>query len=104
MEQSFGNIFISGERRTEAVTPDVDQKFCTLSGAEGVAVDTDDTGHCAAVGVESGGGVVGFDFVRNVALVIEVDDTGVVFEHRNKPGYFRRDLFGAFLDIAFIAG
>ena len=104
MQQAFGNIFVFGEGRSEAVTPDVDEQIRTLTGAERVAVHTDDTGHGAAVGIEGGGAVMGFDLVADVDLVVEVDHTGVVAENGDQPIHFLGDLFGTLLDEGLVAG
>ena len=104
VEQTFGNVLRVGERRAETVAPDVDEKICTLSGPQRVAVDSDDTGHCAAVGVKCGGAVVGFNLVDKVELVIEFDHARVVGEDGDEPVDFLRDLLCALLNEGFVEG
>ena len=104
MEQPFRHILLIGERRTEAVAPDVDQEVGSLAGAERVAVDADDAGHRAAVGIERRRAVVGLDLVDQVDLVVEVDHAGVVAEDRDQPVHLVGDFAGALLNEGLVAG
>ncbi|OQA77563.1 MAG: hypothetical protein BWY31_04470 [Lentisphaerae bacterium ADurb.Bin242] len=104
MKESFGNVLRIGERRTEAVAPDVDQQVGALPRAHGIAVDAHDSGHRASVGIQRGGAVVRLDLVDQVELVVEGDHARVVGEHGDQPVDFLRNLRGAFLDIGFEEG
>ena len=52
------------------------------AGAEGVAVDADDAGQSAAVGIERRRRIVGLDLKDQRPVVVEADHPGVVLEHR----------------------
>ena len=47
---------------------------------------------------------MGFNFICNIAFIIEVDHTGVVFEYGNQPINFSGDLFGTVFDKGFVTG
>ena len=104
MQQPFRHIRLLRKRRTEAVAPDVDQQIRPLPGAERVAVHADDAGHRAAVGIERGGAVMGFDLIDEVELVVEIDHAGVILENRHQPVDLFGDLLGALLDKGLVAG
>ena len=84
VHEAFGEVAII-ERRTEAVAPRVEKQFAAHAGAHRVAVDADDAGDGAAVGVERGRAVVRLYLVYKVITVVEPDHAGVVGEHRNEP-------------------
>ena len=71
--------------RAEAVAPDVGEQVGAEAGAERVAVDADDAGDGAAVGVERRRAVVGLHLVDEVVAAGGGDDAGVVVEDRDQP-------------------
>ena len=104
MQQAFRHIFVIAERRTEAIPPDVNQQFSPLPCTHRVAVDADNTGHRAAVGIKRGRTVMGFNLVNQVQTVIESNDPGIIVEYRYQPVNLFADLVSAFLDERLIAG
>ena len=70
------------EGRGEAEDVGVEDQLRAATGAEGVAVDADDAGQRAAVGIEGGGRVVGLDLEDQGPVVGEADHPGVVLEDR----------------------
>jgi len=83
-----GVDFVSGEvGRAEAEDVGVGDWFGAESGSEGVADDAADAGARAAVGFDCGGMVVGFDLEADVHVAVEGDDSGVVDEDADAPGF-----------------
>ena len=102
MEQAFRHIFFIRKRRTETISPDVQQKVGTHTGPHRVTVHTDDTGHCTSIGVKSGRRVVCFCFISHIETIVETDHTGVVSEYGNEPVDLFADFFCTFLDERFV--
>ena len=102
MEQTFRHIFLIGERRTEAIPPDVQQQVSTHTGTHWVTVHTDDPGHSTSVGVKCGRRVVCFSFVSDIETVIETDHAGIVCKDGNEPVDLFADFFCTFLDERFV--
>ena len=102
MQEAFGDVDRVGERRAEAVAPDVQQQIGALSGPERVAVHAHDAGHGSAVGIERGRAVVGLGLVDEVEAVVEADHAGVVGEDGDEPRHLGLKLLRALLDVALV--
>ena len=70
-----------------AIPPEVsaDHAPFTEPGAEGVAIDADDSGDRAAVRIEGRRRIVGLDLDHQMLPVVEGHDAGVVVKDRDEP-------------------
>ena len=87
------------KRRAEAVAPRVANHLAAHARAHRVAIHADDAGDRAAVRIQRGGTVVGFDLVRNIVALVEADDARVVAKDRNQPVDVVPNFFRRVLDI-----
>ncbi len=63
----------------------VSDRLGGAAGSEDVSDDAAEAGVRAAVGVDGGGVIMGFDLEADVEGVVEPDDAGVVFEDAHEP-------------------
>ena len=91
---------VAQARRCEAQHVGVENGTRTAPGADDVAVDADDTGDGAAVRIERGRRVVGLRLEAQQRFGVELDDPGIVVEHRTQEAVAWIDLAGGGADTA----